>query len=80
MRSAISPSGWAADGGVLLDVMAGSAATSSMDRPGITERALSRLADAMQHVEGYRLVLIDCPPSLGALTRTGLLASHRAVS
>jgi cellulose biosynthesis protein BcsQ len=78
VRSAISPSGWAAEGGVL-DMMAGSAATSTVDRPGVSERGLGRLSDALQHVEGYKLVLIDCPPSLGNLTRSGLLASHRAI-
>ena len=76
--SAISPSGWAEDD-ERLHLMAGSAATAALDRPGISERGLGRLADAMQYIEGYKLVLIDCPPSLGSLTRSGLLASHRAV-
>jgi chromosome partitioning protein len=27
----------------------------------------------------YRLVIVDCPPSLGRLTRSGLTAAHRAI-
>lgn len=30
-------------------------------------------------VEPYRLVVVDCPPSLGQLTRSALTAAHRAV-
>ena len=41
--------------------------------------ATTRLARALQGVDGYDLVLIDCPPSLGALTREALTAADAAV-
>ena len=37
------------------------------------------LADALQHAEGFDFVLLDCPPSLGALTVNALAAADRVV-
>lgn len=38
-----------------------------------------KLARAMKRLEGYDVAIIDCPPSLGALTREALAASRLAV-
>ncbi|MDQ1295635.1 MAG: chromosome partitioning protein [Actinomycetota bacterium] len=77
LEQMIVPSGWAPDGG--LDVLCGSSDSAALDGPHPTDRAVHRLAESLAPVEGYRLVLVDCPPSFGTLTRSGLVASRRAV-
>lgn len=66
-------SGWADEG---LDVLVGSERTVLHDR--VDDSDLDRLRFALSWVSGYDLVLVDCPPSLGGLTRTGLTACDRA--
>lgn len=77
--TAASPSGWGDGEPGVLDVLAGSPDSAALDGPRPSERALLRLGQALQGTDGYRLALIDCPPSFGGLTRTGLVASQRAV-
>lgn len=83
VRSAVVPSGWSwrgADGAqVPLDVLTGGPALAARERPDASEKALLALSRALAKAEGYELVLLDCPPHLGALTRSGLAASDRAL-
>lgn len=78
IEKAIVPSGWA-DGKLgRLDVIAGSPRAAEFDRPSLTDAYLRRLQDAIGKIDkGYRLILIDCPPSLNGLTRSAWVASHR---
>ena len=78
LDTAIAPSGWAGDQPGVLDVLLGS--EDSTDHDSATRpKDVRALAVALRRLAGYDLVLVDCPPSLGGLTRTGLVASDRAV-
>jgi cellulose biosynthesis protein BcsQ len=88
LRQAITPSGWG-DG---VDVLVGAEQTERHNRPDPAPTHLGRLTRAFDRLDGlfdepgeaprglpYRLVIIDCPPSLGQLTRSALAAAHRAL-
>jgi len=83
VRRAIAPSGW----GEGVDVLVGAEQTERHNRPDPGAAQLGRLARALDRLrngadgseEPYRLVIVDCPPSLGQLTRSALSAAQRAV-
>jgi chromosome partitioning protein len=62
-----------------LDVAMGSAYSGIYDRPDLGRRDQRRLAGLLSRIEGYSLVLIDCPPSLNGLTRMAWTASNRVL-
>lgn len=76
VEAAVTDSGWGAG----LRVMPGSEAAEHQNHPDPAARALARLRRALDRVTpAPELVLIDCPPSLGQLTRNGLVASTAAL-
>ena len=76
LDAAIVPSIWNPQ---FLHVMMGSAASARHDGPTYAHR-LTRLRHALDQLdEPYDLILVDCPPSLGGLTRQGLTACLRAL-
>lgn len=78
VSQAIVPSGWSGGAKGALDVIPGSPRSAEFDRPTLSERFLRRLKDALSTVsDDYRLVIIDCPPSMNGLTRAAWMASQR---
>jgi chromosome partitioning protein len=89
LQRAIAPSGWG-DG---LDVLVGAEQTERHNHPDPSPRQLDQLRRALKRLtetdglldgsdgqdDPYRLAIIDCPPSLGQLTRSALAAAQRAV-
>ncbi len=78
VRQAIAPSGWTKGSQGKVDVLVGSPSAINFDGPHPSIRDIWKLEEALANVEqDYELVLIDCAPSLNALTRTAWAASDR---
>lgn len=75
VNRAVRPAEWEP-----LRLLPGSEATEAHNHPDPSAKRLRRLATALASIDpAPELVLIDCPPSLGQLTRSALVASERAV-
>lgn len=83
LRAAVAGSSW----GEEVDVLVGSEDAESLNGQHSDGDHLSHLTDALSELDGliaegelpYQLVLLDCPPSLGRLTRSALIAADRAL-
>ena len=80
VRSAIAPSGWTKHHEGSIDLLIGSPSAINFDGPHPSIREIWKLEEALAVVENdYDLVIIDCAPSLNALTRTAWAASDRVL-
>lgn len=80
VREAIAPSGWQNHHDGTIHLLLGSPSAINFDGPHPSIREIWRLEEALAEIEReYDLVLIDCPPSLNALTRTAWAASDRVL-
>ncbi|MEU3270696.1 ParA family protein [Saccharomonospora sp. NPDC006951] len=81
INEALAPSAWSD----ALDVLVGSEELELLNEPGPESRRMDNLARALDELRAaresdpYELAILDCPPSLGRLTRSALMAADTAL-
>lgn len=80
LRAATVRSHWSEGSAAPVHVVVGGEELARLDRTDLSSRTLVSLRTVLDKVEeDYDLVIVDCPPSLGGLTRIGLAAAERAL-
>lgn len=80
VEEAVVPSGWTPASTGRVDAMGGGQKLVRLDVPQPPKEQIEHLATGLSKLpHKYKIVLVDCPPNLGGLTRTGLAVSDRAL-
>lgn len=80
VEEAVVPSGWTPESTGRIDVMGGGSKLATVDGVDLDPAHLEAMSTALTKLpHRYRVILVDCPPNLGGLTRLGLAVSTRAL-